>query len=391
MRKIKIELSLQSPVCITKHRGVANVIQTQSFIPGSVLRGAMAAEYIKMGYETEIEFRSLFNEKKAWFGDLYKNDSKPVPFSAITCKYYPGLKNHDQIQPQHGVVDTVIPRIRYEHLGQELSDSVKCCQNENCKDKEIPMMSFGGFYQTKELFQLKSIQIDKSIQAHTQIFKELLTAKEQNLFSIEQINPGQTFSGVITLEDTTDSSLLEDFIANSATLVLGRDKTRGMGKVNIYQTDEIEPPAITYIQNKINQFNKKLFATSTSSRWFVLTLSSRTILLNTYLMYKPVIDTKDLTASVPEGEEFWNSCRLVRAWNRMEPIEGWNSMVGFPKAQEAGISAGSVFVFQTDRALGNDEFKYLQLLSSNGVGLRREEGFGACTICDEFHWIRDIL
>jgi CRISPR-associated protein Csx10 len=385
MKKKGIELGLVSPVCITKHRGVDNVIRTQDYIPGSVFRGALAAEYIRNGLQDTDEFKNLFIDKKACFGDLRKAGSKNVPLSALTCKYYPGWKSENRLEPRHGIVDSVIPRLKYDLFSQEMPKHIVECQHQQCKGKNIHMIPYAGYYAEKRLLNYKPVEIDKNIHVHTQVSEKMLTATAGTLYSIEGLTPDQTFSGVVSIDEDVDLANLEKILTDRTMLLLGCDKTRGMGKARVFKAIHSDGMDI---DNAVYQFNAKLSGDEMAiNTWFTLTISSRTILLDRYLFYKPIIDIEDLIDSVPEGIEFWQACTLQRAWNQTEPVEGWNSLTGFPKAQEWAISAGSVFVFQCDRPINENDLSFLHKLVDNGVGCRKEEGFGNISVCDPFHWL----
>ena len=74
---------------------------------------------------------------------------------------------------------------------------------------------------------------------------------------------------------------------------------------------------------------------------------------------------------------------LVRSFSNYDYVSGWNTAWGLPKEIDLATRIGSVFVFHTSDI---ESWKqHLKELEDNGIGNRREEGFGQILICDPFH------
>lgn len=76
---------------------------------------------------------------------------------------------------------------------------------------------------------------------------------------------------------------------------------------------------------------------------------------------------------------------LVRSFTGTLVQGGWNTLWQRPKPTVAGVSMGSLFVFQARRRLTPDDYTALAQLQTDGIGERRQEGYGHVRICDEFH------
>jgi CRISPR-associated protein Csx10 len=69
---------------------------------------------------------------------------------------------------------------------------------------------------------------------------------------------------------------------------------------------------------------------------------------------------------------------------RAEFAGGWADTWGMMKPTALAAKMGSAYVFEWD---GNEEelVPQLERLETEGVGLRRDEGFGECLVCHPFH------
>lgn len=137
------------------------------------------------------------------------------------------------------------------------------------------------------------------------------------------------------------------------------------------------------------------------TEFFCLTLVSDAIILDDYLRHQSFIRPEDLveSAQVPGGAEAMWQYELFHCFTAMHRVAGWNVVpeARLPSEDDLAIEKGAVFVYRRkkDVAAGKIEANaILDLLSAielNGVGLRRNEGFGRAVICDEFHCLREAI
>ncbi|NCC36801.1 MAG: glycosyltransferase [Chloroflexia bacterium] len=76
---------------------------------------------------------------------------------------------------------------------------------------------------------------------------------------------------------------------------------------------------------------------------------------------------------------------LVRAFTVTKSIAGWHATWQQPKPVNLAVGMGSVFVFQAAAPLSEADCAKLAELQQQGIGERRQEGYGQIRICDEFH------
>lgn len=391
MATLPIECLALSPVAIAQRRGVDNVLPTLDYIPGSTWRGALAQTYIQHGWQTQDEFQRLFVDEQAWFGDLTPDGCEHIPLSALTCKYHGGFREENPSE-HHGVVDTLIPFLRNECWGVPLPDAVLHCDSGVCK--RTPLEAFRGFYGSP---QNRHVATEKELIGHTQIHEKTHTASEGTLYMLETMREQQRFFGSIRLPDGVAAPKLDQLLTEETILCVGSDKTRGLGQMQLMRrharaTKTRERKA--ELASDLDIFNTCLRKGPHGNEGqivredvliFPLTLRSRTIVHDSFLRYKSVVEPDDLFAS--DERDLQENCKLIRAWNATCPVDGWNSLVGFPKLSETAIAPGSVFVFAADlNSVGKNRLlDALCSLEQNGVGSRRAEGFGEVRVCDSFH------
>jgi CRISPR-associated Csx10 family RAMP protein len=101
--------------------------------------------------------------------------------------------------------------------------------------------------------------------------------------------------------------------------------------------------------------------------------------MDKFMRYKSCIDEAYLK------EEFeLDNVECICAFNAVRGILGGNAAWGLPKDKEQAIEKGSVFFFKCNAEQEN-LLESLKQIEKEGVGLRREEGFGRVYICDPFH------
>lgn len=146
------------------------------------------------------------------------------------------------------------------------------------------------------------------------------------------------------------------------------------------------------MENRLEQFNQWLRNENNAigeDIFFTVGLDSDMILQDEYLRYPTCLEPSHLAAELPPGSserDALSKAVLVASSAAVRTIGGWNHKAGLPKADELAISMGSVFLYQVPSGRKDDLIPALKALEENGVGIRKNEGFGVVYICDPFHW-----
>lgn len=371
MKRLEIRLYSESPSSFLSSRAVSNVEKTLDYIPGSTLRGALAKELLKTEKPNET-FKELFTKDRIHFCNLYKEKAKPLPLSALSCKYQPGFQGDSD--GQHGVLDILLPLIKEKEDGVELPLKYQECQHKFSDDImcSAPMKKYRGYYSDS----LKTVTVSKRLVYLTAISSVLETAVESNLYSLEVIEEAQYFEGEVLIFDDSLSDKINGIINDLNHLLLGSDKSRGHGHFKIKNhTIANNQDKISDIQSRIDKFNNKL-GLNDGNTYFSITLQSDAIITDHFMRYKTVIESSDI------GIEF-SDIILCIADNQI--ISGWNSLLQLPKEDVIAIIKGSVFVFKI-KNLHKGTVNILYKLETEGIGKRKAEGFGRLKVCDPFHW-----
>ncbi|MBK9404469.1 MAG: hypothetical protein IPN57_08050 [Ignavibacteria bacterium] len=101
MQSLKYQITALSPILFSKESGDRNMTETFDHIPGRVILGIFAGQYIKKNNSGNIahkekDFMDLFLKDKVFFSNAYlklKNDksSFPTPFSIQSEKENPDV------------------------------------------------------------------------------------------------------------------------------------------------------------------------------------------------------------------------------------------------------------------------------------------------------------
>ena len=439
MKKIELEIKALSPLAISRQKPGSSINETMDYIPGSVIRGAIAARILQeSGNESEDlsenggDFQALFLSKNpAIFQNAYpaknlkskviiQKKVKVLPTTAMSSKTKPGFKDlclSDmaiillllrqfnsmagilyflqcllKYQENNGVFDTLIDRFCAENNG--------CIYDPNCPVDGGRVEPFTGFYSyNKGNNTYYKHSINKRLLTRTGINRKRATSEEEVLYSIEVINELQTnqeliFCSSILVPNEELADSLQNFIQERNDLFrLGNSRSRGLGKVEI--TAKILTDTKLNIEERVKNFNRQL-----KERWkkwqifnnqgqealenrmyFTLDLQSDAILTENW--QRTTVISLEMLEEFSEVED--SSLELHVAYSSYDYLSGWNSAWGLMKDMELITRKGGVYLFSTEKL--EPWLKGLEKLENQGVGERTSEGFGQVRICDEFHLV----
>jgi CRISPR-associated protein Csx10 len=408
MKKINLEIKALSPLAIGKQKPGGSISEAESYIPGTVIRGAIAA-YILKRATTPItdsdNFHSLFlGDNPAIFQNAYPatlnidgdivigNDTRVLPVTALSSKTQPGFTPEKK-----GVFDTLIDRFCAEGFGQ--------LYDPNCPADGDRVDAFTGFYsEYNEYYYTPSAST--RLLTRVGINRRRSTSEERVLYSIEVLNESKgtgkkekpvVYAGAILVVDELANSL-QSFINNhQEDLRLGGSTSRGLGRVEITAKSPVEAKVVKPLveervkefQDKLHQrwdewkriYNQPLEDLLQNRTYFTIDLQSDAILRENWL--RTTVISEDMLQEFAGLSD--SSLKLHAAYSSYDYLSGWNSAWGLMKDVELITNKGGVYLFSTERP--NLWMEKLKDLEVSGVGDRTEEGFGQIRICDEFHLI----
>lgn len=315
----ELTLTLSQPAQIGDRARKNFVLSTMEHVPGSVVRGALAAAWLarygvsRPGTPERKQFLDLF-EGGVRFGPLLRDGTEFMSLAVVGHKYDP---------------TTACATVDYDRAMTDQDPPAYC------PDCQSPLEQRRGLHGDR-LAPARRTSV---------AIGEDGTAISGQLFTRELLGAGQVFRGTITA--TADQqAVLADL---GQVRIGGRRTTHGLAEIVI--RDSGTPPA----------------AQRRPDGDLVIRLRSPGIFTDDYgrPVRQPVPHDLERALGVP--------ARVVRSWTRWEQAGGWHAASGLPKHQELTVAAGSTFLIHPERVVDDTA---LRNLAARGLGLRRHEGFG---------------
>lgn len=216
--------------------------------------------------------------------------------------------------------------------------------------------------------------------------------------------------GWITANDGAIDALRQLLDDANGLISVGHHRTRGYGDLQMTLGEEPIVRDDMQFQERVETWNRELIRFLDSEAvpdlgpedfYFSLSLPAGAVLIDHFLRY--TLDPADMITwlpSMPSSDtafpfrdrpaktlETGGTIRWVTALTRHERLRGWNAAHGLPRQDEWNIDRGSVYVY-CFHGTGEQRALLIQQLadmSADGIGLRRNEGFGLVTVSDDFH------
>jgi len=369
-------VELKEPLILSNGSQIGNVLLTQDHIPGSTMLGLCAGLYLRSSKKAtgsdgqyEKEFKDLFLSDDTVFSPAYPLGELayqcfPIPMSVLGCKHF-GFNRPDPAGDEmHGFSDYL----------KEDKLTPDCCAECGAALEH----KSGFLYSRRGKDSFFNHDVSKQILTHNKVSDE---EKKKRLFSFECITPGQQFYGEISFQTDSYRKLIKDLLAESGTLRLGKARNRGYGLVQIHDLIEKENSVCSKWAGPVDDSDKEFF----------IYFYSDAIPVDKTLRYCSSLDSSTLAFWLElEPDEVHVANGIgdpKRSFYRQGRILGFNQTRKMPLPFEQTISAGSVFSCSYK---GNHGIKAkLAELEENGIGLRRNEGFGRVIINHRIHqWKR---
>lgn len=392
-----VRATLLSPLVVKRERQSQRSEGVQS-ISGTLLRGAFAQAYLQQRGDADAMFRRLFLDEQACrFGPLDPGD-RVYPLTATSCKREPGLvEDH-----KHGVVDQLLSRVRLRLTGSSKVARCRVCQND--LKPHIGFWNDRGGHSTEPKLHWR-----RGAATHVGIDRHTHTASEQILYSLPSLeaaaseeNSTPSLIGNVEADVQCLHSLQALLRQENQVVYIGGARTRGYGRVRI-ELLEGGPAQSSDPDEWSFQLLKQVGVPDlTPDRHFIfsLTFTTGAILLDELLRYTvdpagmepwlpalpsadPLERTLTRTGKDFRGGKLW----CVTAVTSQERLRGWNAAHGLPRQDEWAITHGAVYVYLLEGdsscvAALKDQLRRLEI---DGIGARRNEGFGRVLVSDAFH------
>ena len=349
--KYKYTLELEE-AAVFKSRELGNYVESRKSIQGSTIRGALIEYFHKKGANLDIL-------KKIEASDAIREDNKISLASLFVTKYC--VKNDE-----NKIVSMYEDKVIFSET--EYKDGTK--------------------YERTSIPELKNTGNELSVKINTKV----KSAENWRLFNTEYISNTENSKNIILVGDL---KLPKEITENKFTIYIGKYRFKGFGKATITiekysdktekditdRINELSAKVQKDIKSKIGKEKEKDIKDEIDDK------DKKTICFDLYSdMIIPFTDIFDA------GEQFLILADLKNENIKFNPkrsfintgkLEGFNIINGIRKVDELIFSKGSVFTYTIE---GNDYLKFKEKLikiEKNGLGLRKNEGFGRVRICSE--------
>ena len=404
MQRIQLLITAKAPLAIGRQKTGSSVSDVETYIPGTVLRGAIAglmirqaqAEGTDFANDPDSDFKKLFIDNQAIFQNTYpaltenlgiNSEVRVMPATALSSKNASGFK------PQkNGVFDTLIDRFCADAYGQTY--------DPNCPTDGDRVDSFKGFYSLQE-GNYDSHSATSRLLTRVGINRRRATAEDQVLYSLQVLNETKrkdnrveemVFAGSIWICDELAEEFCHYLEQQSQQVRVGGAISRGLGKI------EIQPELVQHqstVGQRIDNFNAvlkkrweqwKIFGSQPNTEvknrcFFTLDLQSDAILVEQW-QRTMVISPAMLQQAVKLTS---GDLQLHASYSSYGYRSGWNTAWGLHKDMELTTDRGSVYLFSINESDRADWEKALADLEIWGIGNATAESFGQVKVCDDFH------
>ena len=396
------EIELQQPAIITARTQYGQYIQCLDYIPGTTVRGAIAAFLEQMGESEEKQREIWLGQNPCIIGPAYPKVrgvggmSKPVPFSVWKCKRAAGMGRDDSVAekpwelPHHGYVDTVVGDLAPTQDAKALVRSGRC-PFPSCN---APLERYApGYYMRSEEYdtgqqrgRYEEGRARRRLRSHVGISRRRYASAQGILFATEELLPGQQFRGLIRLGASEDIVGQRGRIGD---IFIGSGRSRGYGKASFAIAERTvllgNEEAVRQRIEGLNSAIRKAGSVAAKERvFFTVTLLSHAVLLSTD--GRPQVGIHEFHLPEPLSRE----ARLEHQYHRAAHIEGWNGLWRLPRPPTLATAAGSVGVFSvcTKWWESNQQaaVEALAAIERNGLGEAVREGWGLAEVAAHIHW-----
>ena len=388
MIELELTLKTEAPLVLRASRTSAQFTPTLFYIPGVTLRGALALNYLRKRGQPDDQFHRIFLSGDVSFGPLFPSANgvvgRPLPLSAVACKRY-GAKHG-------GSVGDSLLRLE---LADVLGSLKPLDEWENCPDCREQKPDYPnkrdrltGYYLEQDEFAM--VKPAKRMLTGVGMSRATGTAAQGILFSMEAIEEGQIFKGRVRIDGNEAEALARRIKklaleVEKSILRVGAARSRGQGRVRVVEWQPVNPqdPSVAERWDALNAVVRRLWAqygAEPEGEYFTLTLESPLILQDDCLRPQRADDLEPEAFGLPANVE-----RRRFVLNEVI-LQGWNAAWRLPKRDTPALGMGSVFLFRVPAGQRDGVLARLEEIEQEGVGERRNEGFGWVQACDPFHY-----
>lgn len=407
--RLGVILVAEGPVCVPRTTVGRWFRDTLDYIPGAAVRAAFYDEARRLQNDGEVgsDQVSALTSSSVSFSDclpvgsfisspfdLEATSSREYPLvlplsAALTCEASPAAA-----QARGGVFkvpDTLIANWALkECYGSGLPYVIGPAPNLRARDQLAGADSV-------TLWKGQAIFTDRTLASFCPRGRDSMRSVVRRRHAVSFLSPHTVFLGTIkTLRPASKEALKR---LAGAKLSVGALRSRGFGRVSVAFVTAQERPTV---RKSIEGFNKAV--RSELGRYVVLWEGAKSVLqriasegrlffsisLQSDLMLPKWSLWEGASGSALENLllELGITAKVVYCYSKSRTRGGWNAACRAPHGLMPIVCRGGVFMLEAS-APGrkmDDLCSKLEELQDAGLGLRRNDGFGAISVCDSFHW-----
>ena len=367
--RMRLIARLDEPLLIASRTEVGNQFESLPMITGQTLRGALAFKafrrfllsdkegkpyewFTRVFLRGGVTFPTLYPVMLIHGGDLY-SPAVPAPLNLLSCKTAPGLPVYG-----HGL-----------YCGPSDSDEPHSCRWPGCGSAMKPLDGF--LVLNKALWKDTLFRLEPGLRSELHVSINPVTGRavEGELFTYVALEAGQYFVGEIRCTDEASWAAFQELTGMAAKtpkrIRLGKGGRRGYGQVTLW-IDELQPSdPLVWIQQPMDS-NR-----APDPGNIGLSLLTDAIVADTWGRFANTFERGWLSRALGLSVEIIPDSVCVQT----RVVDGFNVHLGLPRWRDVALTAGSAVRLRLVDP-PNDWREKLADIENEGIGLRRNEGFG---------------
>ncbi len=384
-QQVAVRITARSPLAFAERKPGVQFRESLPYVPGTALFGALGRHLAETGAFDEDFLRRIrcHNAYPMQDGDAWV---RPLSLTALQPKG----------QSKAPVVDALVARVCWER--QCPPALIYLPTDDDGRAWELPSWRF----YTLTPWGPQERQVAQRVLSRVAINRRRGTAEDQRLYSPLVLSEANYDPRTDTIEasrflgsfsvDAADAARLAGLLPHLR-YVGGRQST-GLGAVTVepWLPERVpeEPPLIERVERLTSRFQRQaaFYCELGGNAWDIQprTIFTVNLLADAILYREGWLPTQELSAAMIE-ELTGIKVTLLRAFTRNLTIGGWATLWQRPKATSLAVGMGSLYLFQAEEPLTAAACSELERLQLEGIGERRQEGFGQVRIIDTFHLI----
>lgn len=343
LKKYTYTLELLEPI-ILKSRELGNYIESRDSIQGSTIRGALI-EYFYKKYKKDENENSKYNDELLdKFKDIEASDARNGEVKLVSkfeTKYIVKAENKKIKQDRF-----LVPSDKYENI-------------------ELVRISLSDLEEKRNEIGIKIEPRLKSVEIGMLFNLEYISNKEEKDKKKKNIE----LKGDLKLPE----NLFE--LEKEFNIYIGKLKSKGFGKVKV-KIEEYKENNESSIEDRIKVLNLKIEERDETEKENIICFDLQSDIV---LPFQDIYNAGEqfLILSNLENKNIRFNSR--RSFINTGKLSGYNIINDIRKVDEIIFSKGSVFAYNVDNY--KKILEELKKIQENGLGLRKNEGFGRVKIC----------